>query len=179
MSESGCLKDVACQNLQVEGVMKATTAGKGISYLRQVLSKTDSYTLSRLESGAIVTGNKAAGMTITLPTAEVGLTYDIHVGTTITSNAFIINTDGTDTFQGQLITNDFNDLGSITLLNEAVPTVGFDQPSAADNQISMNGTTTGGKLGSYVRCTAISAAIWFVEGFLSSDGVLATCFATV
>jgi hypothetical protein len=178
MSESGCLKDVACQNLQVEGVIKATTAGKGISYLRQVLSKAANYTLSRAESGAIVTGNAAAGMTITLPTAEVGLTYDIHVGTTITSNAFIINTDGTDTFQGQLITNDLTDLGTITLLNEAVATIGFDQPHAADNKISMNGTTTGGAVGSYVRCTAISDAIWFVDGFLSGDGDLATCFAT-
>ena len=40
----------------------------------------------------------------------------------------------------------------------------------------MDGTTKGGKLGSYVNCVAISAAIWIVDGFLSSDGTLATCF---
>jgi hypothetical protein len=78
--------------------------------------------------------------------------------------------------QGQLISNDFSDLGSITTLSESVATVGFDQPDAADHQIVMDGSTKGGKLGSYVNCTAISAVIWHIDGFLSSDGTLATCF---
>ena len=117
-------------------------------------------------------------MTVTLPAAEAGLHYSIHVGTTITSNNFIITgATSADTFQGQLISNDFTDLGSITTLSESVATVGFDQPDAADYRITMNGTTTGGKLGSYVNCTAISAVIWHIDGFLSSDGTLATTFS--
>ena len=48
--------------------------------------------------------------------------------------------------QGQLISNDFTDLGSLTIMNENVTTVAFDQPAADDHQIAMDGTTKGGKL---------------------------------
>ena len=148
-----------------------------LHYIRNVVSATSNTTLTVAQSGSVCTGNKADGITITLPAAATGLTYAVHVGTTITSNAFTITAaSSADTMQGQLISNDFTDLGSITLLNESVATVGFDQPAADDHQIVMDGTTKGGKLGSYVNCVAISAAIWHVDGLLSSDGSLATCF---
>ena len=148
-----------------------------LHYIRNVVSASADTTLTVAQSGSVCTGNKADGITITLPAAATGLTYAVHVGTTITSNTFTITAaSSADTMQGQLISNDFTDLGSITLLNESVATVGFDQPAADDHQIVMDGTTKGGKLGSYVNCTAITAAIWHVDGFLSSDGSLATCF---
>jgi hypothetical protein len=161
-------------------ISDGTTAGGAplvLNTLRNVAAFTASTNLTVAQSGSVITGNAAAGMTVTLPAAAAGLQYSIHVGTTITSNAFTISgATSADTMQGQLISNDFTDLGSITLLNESVATVGFDQPEAADHQIVMNGTTTGGKLGSYVNCTAISASKWMVDGLLSSDGSLATCF---
>ena len=148
-----------------------------LHYIRNVVSASADTTITVAQSGSVCTGNKADGITITLPAAATGLTYAVHVGTTITSNSFTITAaSSADTMQGQLISNDFTDLGSITLLNESVATVGFDQPAADDHQIVMDGTTKGGKLGSYVNCTAITAAIWHVDGFLSSDGSLATCF---
>ena len=148
-----------------------------LHYIRNVVSASADTTLTVAQSGSVCTGNKADGITITLPAAATGLTYAVHVGTTITLNSFTITAaSSADTMQGQLISNDFTDLGSITLLNESVATVGFDQPAADDHQIVMDGTTKGGKLGSYVNCTAITAAIWHVDGFLSSDGSLATCF---
>ena len=148
-----------------------------LHYIRNVVSATSNTTLTVAQSGSVCSGSKADGITITLPAAAAGLTYAVHVATTITSNAFTITAaSSADTMQGQLVSNDFTDLGSITLLNENVATVGFDQPAADDHQIVMDGTTKGGKLGSYVNCTAITAAIWHVDGFLSSDGSLATCF---
>jgi len=148
-----------------------------LHYIRNVVSATSDTTLTVAQSGSVCSGSKADGITITLPAAAAGLTYAVHVATTITSNAFTITAaSSADTMQGQLVSNDFTDLGSITLLNENVATVGFDQPAADDHQIVMDGTTKGGKLGSYVNCTAITAAIWHVDGFLSSDGSLATCF---
>ena len=148
-----------------------------LHYIRNVVSATSDTTLTVAQSGSICTGNKADGITITLPAAATGLTYAVHVGTTITSNAFTITAaSSADTMQGQLISNDFTDLGSLTIMNENVTTVAFDQPAADDHQIVMDGTTKGGKLGSYVNCTAITGAIWHVDGFLSSDGSLATCF---
>ena len=161
-------------------ISDGTTAGGAplvLNTLRNVAAFTASTTLTVAQSGSIITGNAAAGMTVTLPAAEAGLHFSIHVGTTITSNNFIITgATSADVFQGQLIANDFTDLGSITVLNENVVTVGFDQPAAADHQIVMDGTTKGGKLGSFVNCVAISDSKWFVDGFLSSDGTLATCF---
>ena len=161
-------------------ISDGTTAGGTalvLNTLRNVAAFTASTALTVAQSGSIITGNAAAGMTVTLPAAEAGLQYSIHVGTTITSNAFTISgATSADTMQGQLISNDFTDLGSITLLNEGVATVGFDQPAADDHQIVMDGTTKGGKLGSYVNCVAISDSKWFVDGLLSSDGSLATCF---
>ena len=161
-------------------ISDGTTAGGAplvLNTLRNVAAFTASTTLTVAQSGSVITGNAAAGMTVTLPAAEAGLHFSIHVGTTITSNTFTITgASSADTMQGQLISNDFTDLGSVTVLNENVATIAFDQPAADDHQIVMDGTTKGGKLGSYVNCTAITAAIWHVDGFLSSDGSLATCF---
>jgi len=161
-------------------ISDGTTAGGAplvLHSLRNVAAFTASTTLTVQQSGSVITGNAAAGMTVTLPAAAAGLQYSIHVGTTITSNAFTITgATSADTMQGQLISNDFTDLGSLTVLNENVATVAFDQPAAADHQIVMDGTTKGGKLGSFVNCVAISDSKWFVDGFLSSDGSLATCF---
>ena len=148
-----------------------------LNTLRNVAAFTASTSLTTAQSGSVITGNAAAGMTVTLPAAAAGLQDSIHVGTTITSNAFTITgATSADTMQGQLISNDFTDLGSLTIMNENVATVAFDQPAAADHQIVMDGTTKGGKLGSFVNCVAISDSKWFVDGFLSSDGSLATCF---
>ena len=161
-------------------ISDGTTAGGAplvLNTLRNVAAFTASTTLTVAQSGSVITGNAAAGMTVTLPAAEAGLQFSIHVGTTITSNAFTITgATASDVMQGQLISNDFTDLGSLTIMNENVATVAFDQPAADDHQIVMDGTTKGGKLGSYVNCVAISAAIWHVDGLLSSDGSLATCF---
>ena len=162
-------------------ISDGTTAGGAplvLNTLRNVAAFTASTALTVAQSGSIITGNAAAGMTVTLPAAEAGLTFSVHVGTTITSNNFIITgKTSADVFQGQLVTNDFTDLGSITLMNEGVATIGFDQPAVADYRITMDGSTTGGKLGSIVHCTAISAIIWHISGFLSSDGSLATTFS--
>ena len=40
--------------------------------------------------------------------------------------------------------------------------------------LSMNGTTTGGKIGTTITMTAISATRWFVEGTLLGSGNLST-----
>ena len=43
--------------------------------------------------------------------------------------------------------------------------------------LTMNGTTTGGKIGSTVKFTAVGATRWFVEGDLYGSGVIATPFS--
>jgi hypothetical protein len=44
--------------------------------------------------------------------------------------------------------------------------------------ISMNGTTTGGLLGTWFRFTALSTTQWMVTGIDQGSGTVATPFAT-
>ena len=58
-----------------------------------VTSITDSTkTVTEAESGTIFTLNRAGGITITLPAAAAGLTYEFHIGTTFTG-PLTINAD--------------------------------------------------------------------------------------
>ena len=48
---------------------------------------------------------------------------------------------------------------------------------AGDDTLTMNGTTTGGLIGSWVQFTDVTAALWMVNGFLASSGTEATVFS--
>jgi hypothetical protein len=51
-------------------------------------------------------------------------------------------------------------------------------PNGSSNLvITMNGSTTGGKKGTWIELTATSATQWIVQGFLFGDGTLATPFS--
>ena len=143
---------------------------------RNVINITDATrTLDALESGSLVILNKADGITITLPTlsaANVGVWYDFVVNTSITSSAAKWSTgaQGVDWFIGGLVTADADgttESGFIVAGNG----------SSHDN-ISMNGTTTGGLIGTQMRLTAISTTLWQVQGIMAASGDTATPFAT-
>ena len=137
------------------------------------------YTVSADQSGTIFTFNRAAGVVVTLPAAATGLNFEFYVETALTSNNYTINAASTDdTLTGMVIVQDINDLGSVTLLNEGVTTIGFDVPAADDHQIVTNKTTTGGLKGSYWRYRAVSDSLWAVSGLniVSSGASIATSF---
>ena len=50
-------------------------------------------------------------------------------------------------------------------------------PAAANDFIKLNGSTTGGIAGSWVRCTVLASAKYYVEGVLLGSGTVATPFA--
>jgi len=109
--------------------------------------------------------NRAAGCTVTLPAASgSGACYTVMVGTTISSNSFILKVaNASDTMVGQLAS--------------ATTTLGTASSEAAggtDDTITMNGTTTGGIAGSVVKATDIAANLWLVDGKLVGSGTLAT-----
>jgi hypothetical protein len=132
-------------------------------------------TITEDESGTLFVCNKADGITFTLPALSasmVGVHYDFVVNTSITSSAlkWSTGTQGTDWFIGGLVTADADgtvESGFIVAGNG----------SSHDN-ISMNGTTTGGLIGTQVRLTAISSTLWQVEGIMAASGDTATPFAT-
>lgn len=152
-------------------------AGAMVSKRNVVNVTTDAaYTIDALESGTLFLLNKADGITFTLPTlsaANVGLWYEFQINTTITSGAAKWSTgaQGTDWFNGSLITADPD--GSPAEATFVVTGNG----SSHDN-ISMNGSTTGGVVGTCFRVLATSATTWTVFGVMAATGDTATPFAT-
>lgn len=121
-------------------------------------------------SDRIILLDTAAGTTITLPAATgSGATFRFNVTVTPTSNQHRINVVGNDEFVGVLmVTQDSADTALI-----------FDAADAGDNdQINMNGTTQGGRIGDWVELIDISTDNWHARGVLSGSGIEATPFVT-
>ena len=127
-------------------------------------------TLSLLEEshgGTTVIVKRAAGCTVTLPAATgSGAVYSVMVGTTISSNSFIIQVaNSSDTMVGIVETSS----------TTGATTNGFcEAAGGTDDTITMNGTTTGGIVGSQVTLTDIDTNLWLVNGSLVGSGALAT-----
>jgi len=149
---------------------------------KAVVSLTADTTLTvATHAGRIITTNDADGK-FTLPTitsgsssavagandynvlSNLGCTYLFWVQTLATD--MDIKTDGTDKFYGAVYTGIDSEATGETFL------------SATDNDVmTLNGTTTGGIVGSWVECTAIASAAYFVRGGLIGSGTIATPFA--
>ena len=78
-----------------------------------------------------------------------------------------ILTDGTDKFYGAVFTGIDSEATGET----------FAANASSNDVMTMNGTTTGGIVGSWVECTAIGSAAYFVRGSLIGSGTIATPFA--
>ncbi len=130
------------------------------------VSLTASATLNRGHAGTTVVLNAAAGLTVTLPAATgTGDVYTIVVGTTVTSNSYIIKVaNSSDVMMGTLDVS--SDIAGVTC-----PT------TSTSDTITMSGTTTGGILGSRIVLTDLATNKWGVSGGLVSSGVEATPFS--
>ena len=133
-------------------------------------------------AGRILTTNKADGV-FTLPSitsgsasaasggndynvlSNIGTTYLFWVETLATD--MDIKTDGTDKFYGAVFTGiDSEETGETFAAN-----------ASSNDVMTLNGTTTGGIVGSWVEVTAIASAKYFVRGSLIGSGTIATPFA--
>ena len=150
---------------------------------KAVVSLTATATLTvAAHAGRILTCNAASGV-FTLPTitsgsssdvagandynvlSNLGCTYLFWVQTLAVD--MDIKTDGTDKFFGAIYTGiDSEETGET-----------FKSDSSSNDTMTMNGTTTGGIVGSWVEFTAISSAAYFVRGSLIGSGTIATPFA--
>lgn len=116
--------------------------------------------------GKAINLSAAAGLTVTLPPASgSGETLDFYVVTTVTSNDYIIQVaSSSDVING--------------VLGVATDAAGVNIPTATTSDtITMNGSTTGGVVGSYVRLRDVASGVWNVSGALVSTGVEATPFS--
>jgi len=155
-----------------------------------VVAITSSTTLNPVDHGGriiSVGGTLAAALTLTLPAINMtanpttsgpgqdpstvnneGVLYTIWVPTTIATSSLKIGTNGTDKYVGTIVMNDVDSDGAAL--------VGFSA-AAANDFINLNGTTTGGVAGSWVRIFAIAANKYMVTGTVLGTGTVATPFA--
>lgn len=96
---------------------------------------------------------------------NVGTSYTFVVETAATAVA--IKTDGTDKFVGSVL---------MVATDAAGATTGY-APASSNDVINLNGTTTGGAVGSTITVTVVSANKYMVTGTLLGSGTVATPFA--
>jgi hypothetical protein len=125
-------------------------------------------TLARNDSGGVITVNRAAGSTLTLPaSAGSGIKFRIFVGTTITSNSLIVQVaNGTDIMSGLAL--QAADGGS---------TLNAWETGASDDTITMDGSTKGGIKGDFIELEDVASGIWWVRITGSATGTEATPFS--
>jgi len=97
---------------------------------------------------------------------NIGTSYKFYIQTSATAGGLTIRTDGTDKYVG---------IANIVINNDAGGK-SFD-PSAADDIITLNGTTQGGVTGSMLEITAVAANKYLVSATLLGSGVLVTPFS--
>lgn len=140
-----------------------------MSYYNQPIVITASATLNRnTHAGNVINLNAAAGLTVTLPASSgKGDMYRLFVLTTVTSNNDIIKVaNSTDVIQGTV------EIGA----SAGVAGVTAGTTTTSDT-ITMNGTTTGGIVGSYIELTDVSLGFWQLSGSLIASGTVATPFS--
>ena len=111
--------------------------------------------------------NRAAGITATLTAATgTGHVYKFFVRTTFTGNGIVKVANSTDVMTG-----------FATLLQDAADTVVAFETAATSDTITMNGTTTGGLLGTQIELTDLASGLWGVSMTGAATGVEATPFS--
>jgi len=122
-----------------------------------------------LHDGRNILLSLLAGFTSTLPAATAtGAIYLFTIGIVRTSNSYVINTTGTDVFNGlvQIAPNAGGAGGAESF------------GSTANKTFTMNATTQGGLLiGDWVEFTDIQTGVWAVTGLLTGSGSLITPFS--
>lgn len=127
-------------------------------------------TLDVLDTGSTVLLDRAAGIVVTLPTAQPGVTFDFVATTSVTSNNYkVITGAATELLIGEVISDDTDSSDAVAI---------FPANGSTHIAVTMNGTTTGGLIGTHLRFTCLSATKWLVEGVNKGSGTVATPMAT-
>lgn len=115
-------------------------------------------------AGRLMTLSKTDGMMVTLPAATgSGNVYKFVVITNLASGNYAFQVTGDDTFVGQ-----------VTITLAAGGTTFGESAGGTDDTLTLNGTTSGGIVGSYVEFTDFKADLWLLDARLLGSGTLAT-----
>lgn len=127
-------------------------------------------TLTAAQSGSKIMFDRAAGIVFTLPAPQVGLSYEFYTPVTVTSNAYkVITNTGTVLLIG----------GYSSIDTDSSEADLYMRGNGTDHvSVSMNGSTTGGLIGTALTFTCVSSLLWLVEGKVHCSGNPASAFAT-
>jgi hypothetical protein len=118
-----------------------------------------------VHADALILLDSTTGRILTLPASTgKGDTYRVYIPTTVSSGDHVVAALTTDIIQGAVAVA--TDIAGVTC-----PT------TATSDKITMNGSTTGGLLGSYLELRDAKSGQWMVTGTLVSSGSEATPFS--
>jgi hypothetical protein len=118
-----------------------------------------------VHKGALLLLDSTTGRILTLPASTgKGDEYMVYIPTTVSSGDHVVAALTTDIIQGSVAVA--TDIAGVTC-----PT------TATSDKITMNGSTSGGLAGSFLRLIDAKAGQWMVTGTLVSSGAEATPFS--
>lgn len=128
---------------------------------RVTLSTSTTLTSSTHDSAQIVISD-ANGGTYTLPAAYAGARYRILIGATVTSGSItIVAPNAFTTLRGAAYGVD----------TDVTNGTGYYWATASDTDtITLNGTSTGGKIGDYIELDFMTSNTWSVRAFIQQSG---------
>ena len=128
-------------------------------------------TLTAAQSGSLIILDRAAGVTVTLPTTPaVGTFFIFKVAVTVTSNSDkMITGSATELLVGSIINCDTDTSDTVAIWKALV--------GSSYISVNLNGGTTGGLKGDYFRVTCLNSTTWHVTGVINGTGTVATPFA--
>ena len=160
------------QNKDGDALNKASNAFRGPLDVI-VAGDNSQYSPSKDELCRTYASHHANGMDITLPSidaSDAGLWVKIEVAVTVTSSDLVAVTAASgDLLEGSVYLTKATD----AVANQAE----FAADESNDLTLSMNGSTTGGLIGSWAKFTVNENGYWTVEGQLMGSGTLATPFS--
>lgn len=140
---------------------------------QNLVTLTANTTLTALKhAGKTMLLNAAAGFTVTLPAPTgTGNIYNFFTLTTVTSSNNVIDAKGGDA--SAVISG----ISCQVQTTNAGTTYNIFGTASNTNELSMNGTTSGGVLGDFIELVDVGLHQWSVRAFLNSTGTTVTVFA--
>jgi len=134
---------------------------------KDVITLTAATTLSASDAGKLICVN-AAAIAVTLPSAEAGMEFDFVFFIDTTAGATVVASSG-DCFFGTLTVNSATKTKSSAQSIDHATAIGT--VASYDNlDFVHDSQTLGGKAGDSVKCIAVDATAWMVNGALMTDG---------
>ncbi len=130
-------------------------------------------TLTAAQSGSTCILSDLTGTLYTLPAAQVGLTYSFFVSVSNTSGSHKVITPASVFLVGAI---SYGIVDTTPAANPGPKFTGAD--GSTIRSIAMNGSTTGGVVGTYFEVKCISTTQWMISGLVIASGTISTPFAT-